>query len=118
MTVRRLDIQTGDIVTSGVQFITERDEVAQTITTRLRLFLAEYFRDITDGTQWFEIILNKQAEPSARDAEIKRRIIETENVERILSFSSDYNIESRTYTVSTEVLSTFGLVQIQLEEGF
>lgn len=118
MTVRRLDSETGDIVTSGVQFITEREEVAQTIVTRIKLFYAEYFRDITDGTQWFEIILNKQAGPSARDAEIKRRIIETENVERILSFSSDYDITTRTYTVSTEVLSTFGLVQIQLEEGF
>lgn len=118
MTVRRLDSETGDIVTSGVQFITEREEVAQTIVTRIKLFYAEYFRDITDGTQWFEIILNKQAEPSARDAAIKRRIIETENVERILSFSSDYDIATRTYTVSTEVLSTFGLVQLQLEEGF
>ena len=34
MTVRKLD-ENGDIVTSGVQFITERDEIAQTVTTRL-----------------------------------------------------------------------------------
>ena len=53
MTVRKLD-ENGDIVTSGVQFITERDEIAQTVKTRLRLFLGEYFRDTTDGTPWFE----------------------------------------------------------------
>lgn len=118
MTVRALDPVTGDILVKGIQFITERDEVAQTIKTRLRLFLGEYFRDITDGTAWFEVVLNKQAEPSARDAVIKRRIVETPDVEVVLSFSSDYDPIGRTYTVSTEVLTTFGAVQISLNEGF
>lgn len=118
MTVRRLDPETGDIVTSGVQFTNEREEVAQTITTRLKLFLGEYFRNITDGTAWFELVFNKQAEPASRDAEIKRRIIETPDVQVILSFESDYDIQLRTYTVSTEVLTTFGAVQLSLNEGF
>ena len=44
MRVRRLI--DGDIATSGVIWLYDRDAVAQTISTRLKLFLGEYFRDI------------------------------------------------------------------------
>ena len=57
MTVRLLDSDSdGDITTSGQQFTTEVEEIAQTVKTRLRLFLGEYFRDVTDGTPWWESI--------------------------------------------------------------
>ena len=108
MTVRRLDTQAGDIITSGVQFIGDKEEVAQTISTRLRLFLGEYFRDIKDGTAYWEIIFNKNAAPQLRDSEIKRRIVETEGVTQVLTFESNYDINSRNYTVKTEVLSIYG----------
>ena len=58
MTVRRLD-DNGDIATSGIQFIGQAEEIAQTVKTRLKLFLGEYFRDINDGTPWFQQILGK-----------------------------------------------------------
>ena len=117
MTVRRLDSETGDIITSGVQFIGDKEEVAQTINTRLRLFLGEYFRDIKDGTAYWEIIFNKNAPPQLRDSEIKRRIAETEGVTQVLTFESNYDINSRNYTVKAEVLSVYGLIQLNIEEG-
>lgn len=109
MTVRRLD-ENGDIVTSGIQFISGRDEIAQTIRTRLRLFLGEYFRDSTDGTPWFRDILGKSSTLTNKDAAIKRRIIQTDGVLQILTYDADYDIDTRQYTVTGSVLTTFGEV--------
>lgn len=109
MTVRRLD-ENGDIVTSGVQFISEREEIAQTIRTRLRLFLGEYFRNNKDGTPWFQDILGKGSTLTNKDAAIKRRIVQTDGVLRILTYDADYDINTRQYTVSGSVLTTFGEV--------
>lgn len=117
MTVRALDPITGDIVTSGVQFLTGQEEIAQTIRTRLKLFTGEYFRDINDGTPWFELILIKSSTLSQKDSAIKRRIAETEGVTQILSYNTDYGIDSRTYTVTCEVATVFGNVAITTGSG-
>ena len=68
MTVRRL-LQNGDIATSGVQFLYGIDSTLQTLRTRLNLFYGEYFRDINDGTQWFDVILEKSNPQQLKDAE-------------------------------------------------
>lgn len=118
MTVRRLDLTTGDIVTSGVQFISRQDEIAQTIRTRLRLFLGEYFRDITDGTPWFQSVLTKRGTLSSKDAIIKRRINQTDGVLNMVEFTTDYDIDSRTYSVRAIVETEFGNIPINFNEGF
>lgn len=109
MTVRRLD-ENGDIVTSGVQFISERDEISQSIRTRLRLFFGEYFRNSQDGTPWFQEILGKGSTLTNKDAAIKRRIVQTDGVLQILTYDANYDINTRQYTVSGSVLTTFGEV--------
>lgn len=116
MTVRKLDPVTGDIVTSGVQFTSEQDEIAQTIRTRLKLFLGEYFRDITDGVPWFQSILIKTGTLTSKDAIIKQRIIQTEGVNNIAEFTSDYDINSRKYSINCIVNTQFGTVLINFSE--
>ena len=119
MTVRALDPTTGDIVTSGVQFITERDEISQTITTRLRLFSGEYFRDINDGTPWFQVILDKGSTLTQKDAVVKRRIVETVGVIELISYVTDFDINQRNYTVQCEVQTQYGSVQVSTtNKGF
>ena len=108
MTVRLLDAN-GDISTSGQQFATEREEIAQTIQTRLRLFLGEYFRDVTDGTPWWESILGKEGTLSSKEAIIKSRIVRTEGVEQLIEFSTDFDISTRVYSVSASVLTQYGI---------
>lgn len=111
MTVRRLD-ENGDIVTRGSVFLTGQSEVEQTIRTRLRLFLGEYFRDITDGTPWFEQILGKGASMSAREAALRNRIVRTPGVVRLTSFSTDFDLNTRKYSVTVGALTTFGLLTV------
>ena len=111
MTVRKLD-ENGDIVTQGSMFLTGREEIEQTIKTRLRLFLGEYFRDITDGTPWFEQILGKGTTLSAREAALRNRIVRTPGVVRLTSFSTDFDLNTRTYSVTAGALTTYGLITV------
>lgn len=115
MTVRRLD-SNGDIVTSGVQFISASEEVAQTVKTRLKLFLGEYFRDISDGTPWFQQILGKGSSLSIKEALIKRRISQTENVSAIYSFETDFDLATRRYSAEAGIVTPFGQALISITD--
>jgi len=107
MTVRKLD-DSGDITTSGTQFLNDQKEIAQTVTTRLRLFLGEYFRDILDGTPWFQDILGKGQSLDVREAAIKRRVLQTAGVLSIFEFNTDFDLQTRKYSVSMGIITPFG----------
>lgn len=113
MTVRMIDPETGDIVTSGRQFITGAEEIAQTVKTRLRLFLGEYFRDITDGTPWWESILGKDGTLSNKEAIIKNRIIRTDGVIRLVSFETSFDLPTREYSIKAGILTKFGEIEVE-----
>lgn len=112
MTVRKLDPDTGDIVTSGGQFLSGREEIAQTVKTRLALFYGEYFRDINDGTPWFEQILGKFASLDNVEAILRARIAETPGVIRLVKYSGDFNLDARTYKVSAGILTEYGIDEV------
>lgn len=112
MKVRRLD-ESGDLITRGKMFLTEQEAIAQTIVTRLKLFLGEYFRDITDGTPWFQQILGKFENLNAVEALLRNRIARTQGVVRLLSFNLDYDINTRTLSVSSTVLTVYGEADVQ-----
>tara|TARA_R110002033_G_scaffold64766_2_gene115657 strand:+ start:770 stop:1117 length:348 start_codon:yes stop_codon:yes gene_type:complete len=111
MTVRLLD-ENGDITTSGAQFTTGVAEVAQTVKTRLRLYIGENFRNIQDGTPWWESILGKEGTLSSKEAIIKNRIIRTDGVTKILSFSTDFDISTRAYSVKVGILTKYGETEL------
>lgn len=113
MTVRRIDPVTGDIATSGEQqFIGGREEIAQTVKTRLALFLGEYFRDITTGTPWYEQILGKFTSLDVAEAALRMRIASTPGVIRLTNFDTDFDINSRNYTVTAGILTTYGVDEV------
>lgn len=114
MTVRKLTAY-GDIATSGQQFIAGKEEVAQTIKTRLYLFLGEYFRDITDGTDWFGKILGKGKGLQTAEATIRRRIAQTPGALSVVEFSTDFDLPTRTLSVSCGVVTPYGQTTISIE---
>lgn len=117
MRVRAIDPTTGGIITSGDQFVFDEYAVAQNIQTRLKLFLGEYFRNIDIGTPWFQIILAKTATISTKNAIIRDIIAQTDEVEQLLSYNADFDIGTRKLAISAEVLTTFGRVKLNLEQG-
>lgn len=114
MRVRRLD-ENGDLVTSGQMFAYDKEAVAQTVKTRLRLYSGEYFRNINDGTPWFQSILGKFQNINAVEAILRNRINQTNGVVRLLSFSLNYDPTdlTRTLNVSSEVLTQWGAQEIE-----
>lgn len=115
MTVRKLE-DSGDITTSGEQFINSVEEIAQTVRTRLKLFLGEYFRNINDGTPWFQDILGKGQSLAVKDATIKRRVLQTPGVISIFDFNTDFDPQLRTYSVSMGVVTEFGNALITISD--
>lgn len=111
MTVRALD-ESGDIVTRGTQFISGRDEIAQTIKTRLALFLGEYFRNIQEGTPWYEQILGKFVSLDTVEAVLRARIANTPGVIRLTSFSTDFDLDARKYSLTAGVLTQYGDLEV------
>lgn len=119
MTVRNLLDSTGDISTSGTQFISGIDETAQTVRTRLKLLLGEYFRNIDEGTPWFERIFPNTANQSLKETEIKRIITQTENVGAITSFELEYERTEKRLTVDCSIIDISGSqTNITLSEVF
>lgn len=120
MKVRKLD-ENGDIVTRGVIWAYDKEAVAQTVSTRLKLFLGEYFRDITDGVPWFEKedgtegILGRGYSLSQVEAILRNRIARTEGVLKLLSFQIDYDETLRKISVRAFVLTVYGSEEISWE---
>lgn len=114
MTVRALD-PSGDIVTSGVQFLRGYSalEVAQNVRTRLRMYTNEWFLDLSDGTPWLEDgpyagILGKGMTQAERETQIRRRILLTPGLSRMTSFKMDFDLATRRLTVTTGIISQSG----------
>lgn len=116
MRVRKLN-ENGDIATSGNIWLYDREAVAQTIKTRLKMFYGEYFRDVLDGTPWFQEVIGNQSTQSRIDSLLRNRIARTTGVDRLLEFNTTYVAETRELHIKCTVLTQWGAVEIQTGEG-
>jgi hypothetical protein len=109
MRVRKQDAN-GDYVWGHQQNDFYRDQpeaVAQAVQTRLRLGLAEWFLDTTDGTPWTTQVLGKYTKDQY-DAAIRDRILGTQGVTQIDSYSSTLNTTTRTLTIACTIETQYG----------
>lgn len=117
---RKLD-NDGDIVTSGEMWSRDRRNIAQTIKTRLKLFTGEYFRNNKEGVPWLfkedgsEGILGKGYSLANVESIIRLRISQTEGVMKISSFKMNYDNKTRKLSISTSVVTKFGMREIVWE---
>jgi hypothetical protein len=104
MQYRPLD-SNGDY-TVGVPFLINSPAcVGQAISTRLKLWMGEWFLDQTEGTPWSQSILGRSSNP---DAYIKQRILGTIAVTAILTYTSTYTGSNRAFNVSGTVSTLYG----------
>lgn len=82
---------------------------AQAVLTRLRLNLGDWFLDRTDGTPWQTKVLGTNT-AATRDAVIKSRILDTPGVNSILSYSSSFNGNTRTFNVYVRLDTIYGVI--------
>lgn len=84
--------------------------------TRLMMYFGEWFLDTTDGTKWRESVLGVNTN-FTRDLEIKQRVLGTPNLREITSYSSNFNPNTRAFSVSMQILTAFGPVGLFLGNG-
>jgi hypothetical protein len=96
-------------------YISDIDAVAQIIKTRLRLFLKEWWEDQADGLPLFQDILTYGFKKEKADQIIAERVLGSPYVNSITSLSSNYNGDTRRYSIIIEVDTDFGVLQITNE---
>ena len=89
--------------------------VAQCVTTRLKLWLGQWFANVYDGTDWANAILGFG---TPYDLTIQDRILGTQGVTEIVSYSS--SIVNRNLSVNATVLTQYDTtpVVITFNTGF
>lgn len=103
----------GDYVIGGSSvFLRNTPEtVAQAVVTRLRLFLGEWFLDVTEGTPYQTQVLGRHTEATFNPA-IRQRILETEGCTGIVEYESQFNPDTRELSVTAVIDTEYGPARI------
>ena len=115
----RLDPQTRDLkpgLVTGVQ------EILQRLQTRLKRELGEWFLNTSAGLPWYQsgngILGSKTAAKRTVDLLIRREVLGTEGVERIIRLYTEFPAGSRSYRIELEVfIKGAGIELLTLEEN-
>lgn len=109
MRYRRLDADGDFFIGHGAAdyLINSPECVAQAVVTRLRLLAGEWFLDLQEGTPYRDRLLGKQT-PQSYDPMLRARILRTEGVREITSYTSDFDGETRRLTVSVGLDTVYG----------
>lgn len=104
----------GDFTIGQPWLVNVPQAVEQSIGTRLRLWLGEWFLNTQDGTPYLTEILGERY-GKAPDAAIKRRILGTPGVSQIISYSSQFSgSASRILTVNVTVQTIYSTTPISV----
>jgi hypothetical protein len=76
------------------------EQVAQRIMSRFRFFRGEWFRNLLQGTPWFQEVLEKGTSRSRIDSILRRVITSTPGVVSIDSYSNVLDNKTRTLSVN------------------
>lgn len=87
--------------------IDNADAVAQAIDTRLKLWVGEWFADVSDGTGWTQAILGKHSQ-NLYELTLRQRVLETKGVLSIDNFQSYLEPKTRKLTVEMLVNTIYG----------
>lgn len=88
------------------------DAVGQAVMTRLRLLRGEWFLDTTEGTPWATEVLGKYT-GATYDAAIRQRILGTQGVTELASYSSNLDTERRHLSVTATINTIYGTTTVQ-----
>lgn len=110
ITYRRLDSAYEPVFGQGQKdYISGKDAVAQSIKTRLNLWLGEWWEDKKEGLPMMQSILGRMSRDRGQASLlIQRRIVGTPYVSSISKVSSSFNLSSRSFTFSCVASITFG----------
>ena len=102
-----------DIFLNGNRISVNQDaeQVAQKVKTKLLFYRGEWFLDITIGVPYFQQVFVKPALIGTIESLIKSQIINTEGVNKLTSFSSNFDRNDRKFSVSFTAETVYGEIR-------
>jgi hypothetical protein len=113
MKYRKLD-QNNDM-TFGNQradfYIDTAEGVAQAVMTRLKLWVGEWFLDVSEGTAYQQAVLGTGTRETIEPA-IRTRLLDTQGVESIDRFLVKINPTTRVVSIEATISTIYGQVTV------
>lgn len=109
-----LDKYTHDLVLENYNLVLVEgiDYIRQKLKARLLFIFNEWFLDGTQGVRYFEQVLKKNPNITLIDSLIRATILETDRVNDISNYSSNFDPAQRKFTVSFIAKTDFGELPI------
>ena len=106
----KIDPTTGDVVLDGADLalVSDGAAIVQAVRSRLRLFLGEWFADLSVGVPWFQSVFVKNPNLVAVRSAIRSAIVETPGIAELVSYSQTFNAVTRTLTVAFSATTDTG----------
>lgn len=103
-----------DLIISGSNFVRSSGAayVAQKLRSRLQLIYGESILDETEGIEYFSSIFVKPVDLQAVASIFKTTIINTDGVNKLLTFNYDLDTTQRELTVTFSVNTDYGDIDI------
>lgn len=103
----------GDLLLQETDLVltTGQEAIEQHLTQRLRTFLGEWFLNNTIGVAYFQQIFKKQLDPILVDSILKKEIIETPGISKLVDFDLDISslrvltLSFRAQTIAGDVIN-------------
>lgn len=89
------------------------EAVAQSVKTRLLLWLGEWFLDVDEGTPYLQGILGKYSQQVA-DTTIQDRVLNTTGVVNIQNYESIKDADNRSLSVEFDLDTIYGPTQVEV----
>ncbi len=111
-------IPEGDLALENGNFvlIDGSELVRQSILSRFRFFLGEWFLDVREGVPYFRDILVKSPDRDIVRSVFRQVLADTPGVLNILSFEILYDAQARTIRFSFEVQSTDDVIKVDPDD--
>ena len=109
MISRKLD-RNHDLILEGSSLATVSDaeQVAQAVKTRLLFYREEWFLDLTAGVPYYQEVFRKPANLANVESLIKAEIVRTPGVSRLIEFSMNFNENTRRLLIAFTAFTEFG----------
>lgn len=102
-----------DITNNDLTLVTGRDEIAQVLRQRLRVFLGEWFLDSREGVDYYGEVLKKAPDVGRVDTLFKNEILSSPGVIELIQYNSD--IVGRKLTVTFTARTEDGILNFNEE---
>jgi len=111
-----LDPTTGDLLIENfdAQLVRGIDQIAQNLTIRLRFILGEWYLNILAGLPYYQYIFIKDPNQIQVETFITEEIANTNGVQEITEFSSDFDGISRRFSVNFSCITVDGDLNVEI----